>query len=1766
MKKAGRIALKTLLWIIASITGLVLLLIILIRIPTVQNYAVTKITNFIETKIGTPVDIAYVSLDFPKKLVLEGVYFEDLSGDTLVAGEKLKVDISMLKLLRNTVEISELNLEGVTAKINRTLPDSAFNFDYIITAFVGEPEPNPTDTSTAMTFAIDKVLLDRIRFVYHDEVIGMGADINLGHLNTRIKTFDLSGNMHFAIPKISIDGLHATIRQWATLQAGDIPSVGDFGVIPEAEAASLLPDLDFGAFDLRNVVFAYTDESSAMDTRFEIERFEAVLNALDLNGEFVDIKSLLLDGSDSRIYFGQTTASTSNNAPTDEINGEPINWRVHADEITIRQTDFIFEDANQPNLAKGFDYGNIGITNLEGELINLFYATDSISGQLNHLSARDRSGFQLNELRTEFTYTNQGAELANLYVQTPHTLIRERIRVSYPSLATITDQMEQIVLDANLRNSHLGMPDVLLFVPDLDTMEIMQPLLEAVFHVDGRIVGQLGNLRIPSLEITTLDDTRIAAQANIRGLPDIDNMHVDLDLEEFQTTRWDVERLIPANMLPDSIQVPENVRLVGTFNGGLNSFTTDMQLLTSEGNASLDATYRAGPDTVYNANISIMDIDVGKILGDTTIGKLSFAAQAQGAGFDPKTAIADIQAKLISAQYLGYDYRDIDLVVQADNGHVDLFANSDDPNLDISLEGKADFSGEYPAANFALMIDSINLQNLNFMEDNFRYHGRIVADFETADVDHLNGSLHILNSSVAYNSERYALDSVSLMARATDERTFLMLRSEFLRAHMVGNYQLSQLSPAVQDIIAVYYQPDSVATVYEYDPQQMDFSMTFTRSRFIQGLVPELTKMEDITLDGSFTSDDKMLFIKLLAPEVVYGGTELHGINVDINTVDSTMYYSFLVEQLSMGNTELTNTLLSGTIIQNMMEMGLWVKDQEDKGRYHLGIAMQVEANNFVFRIKEDGLMLNYDQWDVIPDNAIRFGTDGLLAHNFVLRKNGQEMRIESQDSIPNSPIDLTFNDFRIETLTAMFESELLRISGGINGLATVSRFDTSPVFVSDLTIADFVFGSDTVGNISMQVNNERENIFTANIDIEGNGNRANLRGDFISPPRQPSSLDFTLDLSPLTMQTLEAFSLGYLRNTSGDISGTLKITGTVDEPRINGDLIFNQSTLNVTMLNATFHIDQQRITFNDSGLRFNRFELKDSQSNIARLNGTVSTKTYTDFDFGLTLTANDFQVLNSTSEDNDMYYGKLFVTSNISIRGDMDNPVVEGTLNVNDDTDVTFVLPNDDPGMVEREGIVRFVDRSDTTYYNVFGQLDSLTTTELGGLDVSIDIRTENEADFTIVIDPGTKDALHIRGEAQLNASIEPSGRINMTGTYTVEEGSYSFSFGPVSREFLFKQGSTIVWSGDPLDARLDITAVYELRAPTLELVQNQVGSQNQNIYRQRIPFDVNLRITEDMFSPNLAFDITLDANNAVVSQDVVQQVNGALAQLREQESDMNKQVFALIILGRFIAPNPFESLSGGGGVESIARNTVSSLLSEQLNRLASDLIQGVELEFDLQSTEDYTTGTMQNRTDLNVGISKMLFDDRLKVTVGSNFELEGKQRPGERASNIAGDIALDYQLSRDGRYTLRVYRKNQYQVTLMGQFVETGLGFIINMDYNEFKEVFMSATRLQDYYNTSSRRFRRRFDVDRLERDSAYRDSVRRVIRDSIRRTNPEILEDRQPSQVTNGTDSLGYLRPVDEGSTSRSDTANRRRDPIRNEQDENNLPEGRRNDDEE
>jgi hypothetical protein len=288
-----------------------------------------------------------------------------------------------------------------------------------------------------------------------------------------------------------------------------------------------------------------------------------------------------------------------------------------------------------------------------------------------------------------------------------------------------------------------------------------------------------------------------------------------------------------------------------------------------------------------------------------------------------------------------------------------------------------------------------------------------------------------------------------------------------------------------------------------------------------------------------------------------------------------------------------------------------------------------------------------------------------------------------------------------------------------------------------------------------------------------------------------------------------------------------------------------------------------------------------------------------------------------------------------------------------------------------------------------------------------------------------------------------------------------------------VLEKGGYISFSGDPLKADINMTAIYKVSVPPADLIGSEQTSIDASAAKRRLPFEVALSISNNLAAPKLDFDIRLPSgeqgsiggNSALGTE-----IETKLRTLRQDPSQVNKQVFALLVLNRFLPENTSDFFSGSdnGGLnnqaEGLARSSVSKLISQQLGSLASNVLKGFDVDFDLLSqTGSANTGGTTNgaRTDLNVGLSRSFLEGRLTVSVGRNFVLENTAQSATRNPNeVFDNVSVNYSLTRDGRYLLRGYRKNDYQAILDGYIIETGVGFIITLDYNTFANIFRRSS----------------------------------------------------------------------------------------------------------
>jgi hypothetical protein len=910
------------------------------------------------------------------------------------------------------------------------------------------------------------------------------------------------------------------------------------------------------------------------------------------------------------------------------------------------------------------------------------------------------------------------------------------------------------------------------------------------------------------------------------------------------------------------------------------------------------------------------------------------------------------------------------------------------------------------------------------------------------------------------------LDTVKIIADHGADSNRISIQSDVARARIAGKYKLTQLGTIFMQAVQPYFSIMPPRQLVKTDPYSFRIGLFVRDNPALKLFFPTLQRFQTLRFNATFASDSGWQ-ANASMPVLVTNVASVEELQFQAGTRDTALVTNASVAQLKFAGNTFVNLNFLATAANDKMDFTTRFHDRVGRLKYALsGLLQQPSFGVYDINLKSDSLLLNYEQWTVAPDNQIHLGKDDLRITNFMLNRNFQQFSLKTRGTGLNSPAEASFTSFHIATLAAFVTPDSLDINGTLDGQIMLRDLLKQPVFVGDLVVNNLSFKKDTLGNVAIKANNTTPDVIQANLELTGRGNHATVNGNYYMKRVNGNDFNFKVVLDTLNMATVEGATMGAISNASGNVTGQFTLAGTVDKLNLDGALHMKQTAFNVTMLNSYFRIEDETLAVNNEGIRFDNFTILDSSNNKANINGMVYTTDFTDYRFDLGVRADNFQAMNSTKQQNRLYWGKLFFSSNMRIRGSTNQPVVDGSLTIGDNTNVTVVLPQQEPGVVQREGIVRFVDmdapENDTLFLKEQARYDSLNRSVLTGMDITINLEIKKEAIFSLVIDEGNGDFIRMQGEGQLTGGIDPSGKITMSGTYEIQSGAYELSYNLLKRKFTIQQGSKITWNGEPTMADLDVTAVYTVKTAPLDLVNGTlpegITAAGRNTYLQRIPFEVLLKLQGELMQPRVSFDIQLPKATAEVAESNVTEINDRLAQLRQEPSELNKQVFALLLLNRFIQENPFESSAGGLTPEYFARQSASKLLTEQLNQMAGDLIQGVDINFDVASFEDYSTGSAQTRTDLNVSLSKRLMNDRLTVTIGNDFGLEGARNTNRSNSNLAGNVAVDYSLSKDGRYRLRAYRKNEYEGIIEGYVIETGVGFIITLDYNKFRNLFLS------------------------------------------------------------------------------------------------------------
>ncbi|MGV8133925.1 MAG: translocation/assembly module TamB domain-containing protein [Mangrovibacterium sp.] len=1635
VQSAIRKTLKVIMWATLILILLFFLFAGIIRIPAIQTRLVQYATSFVSSKTHTTVELKKISISFPTSVVIEGLYLEDTQKDTLLYAGNVKVNIALYDLLFNKINLSSVSLTKTTVKLYSTITDPLFNYNFLITAFADTTRQVKADTLKASkwSYSLNRVFLKDIRFSYNDIYSGMNVFVAFEKAKLTVNELAPDESI-YNFNELLLEHVRAEItRVWS----GKVPSDNSTNVLPTISAENL---------QIRNSMISYVDTVAGLSVLSAVDQLELKEASIDLPKQLLASGYLHVSKSEIRYHtFGPEQPPEPVDEPPVPSSGQ--SWKITLDRIDLSDNSLIFKTGNTPEIKNRFDPYNLEYNRLSLEATEFQYSSSLTKALITKFSATDKNKFEITGFETDFRMDQYGIAARKVKLRTPHSAVDADFNIEYSSLSALTDSMQFRNLDLDFRNVSIRNSDMLYFNPKLAEQPFFKNRMN-VTSISGKVNGSTNDLTSKNLLVKTGTNTVLQTDFNIRGLPDLIKASYHFPNLKISSGKKDIT-MLAGSSIPENIELPEQISVALIFKGQIKSFESTAGITSSFGDARLMAT--VDPQEKFNATVSINQFNLGQLLKDSVLyGPVSLTAEVNGQGLDPETIQAKIKAEATELYLNQYAYHNLKMDGSVSGRQFEGKINLDDENAVFDFGGLVNLNPGQEHVKFKLNVLGADLQKLRFTKNDVQVSFVAAADLKGGSVDRINGTAGINNISIDRDGKKYRLDSFLTATVNDPDKSEIEVSSALIDINYSGTVSPIALPDLLKQFVNNYFQlSDSVPQTRKSGPSNFNFGIQFHNHPILSKvLLPQLKEFEPGMIQGSFDRGKKELKLNVSMKKIVYGTTEIKDFAVAVNSDSTALNYKISSSAVSNAQVSLDNFSFDGKLADNRITANISSTDGKNK---KLLIMSQISKENGNYKLTLDpaNFYLVNNQWNIAADNFIEFGKQGFKIHHFFIDHTESQINIASVNDQFNDDLNIAVINFRLDDLSRIIEKDTAMIKGTVNGNVLLKRVAQSYGLIADIGVVNLIVREVPIGNLTLKAARTEAQKFELDLNLSGPDNNLTANGYFI-PTGNTNSIRIETLIQSLSLKTIEAFSMGQITEAEGTLAGNFLVEGTTTTPELTGELVFNNAFLKPSFLNNRLGIKDETIRLKKDGIYFDTFTLTDRDQHTAIIDGSVLMKQFSGFIFALQVNTTDFLLFNTTAKDNKEFFGRLVIDSKIRLTGPMSLPVVNAKVKLKEGSNFTFAVPEGKLTTDKGENVVEFENSFKFHPILTRGDKKGGQTTGMTGFDLSSIVEIDKEATLRLLMDPASTDSLVVKGEAALSFTMDQSGKMSLTGAYHLSDGSYMVSLESViKKRFDIEPGSTIIWNGDPLDADISIDANYTVRASPYDLVADQISGLSdvdKGGYKLRYPFSVILRLRGAILHPAISFKIQLSPEDKGILGGAVDQ---KLNLLNDDESALNKQVFALLVLGRFVQENPFQTESATG-TSTLIRSTVSKFLSAQLNQLSSNVIPGMELNFDIQSYEDYQTGQAQGRTQVEIGMKQQLFNERLSVELGGSVDVEGDQAKQNSASDITSDVTVEYKLTKDGRLRMKGFRHNQYEGAIEGQLVETGVGVVYVRDFN--------------------------------------------------------------------------------------------------------------------
>ena len=1317
---------------------------------------------------------------------------------------------------------------------------------------------------------------------------------------------------------------------------------------------------------------------------------------------------------------------------------------VELSQLTVRNVDWNVDKLKDELI----DFKHLEIRRINGLISNIEYE-ESLTGVIDRLRFEESSGLLLRHLDGEVLVSDSSIQISSMNLVTNRSVLQGEYVMSFDEYSDFKDFNRSVELQATLKNSRIDFRDVGYFSPPVKN-------LFGRVEFTGHAKGTINNLLVDIDSLEFGNESELKGSVALRGLPSVDDLLFQSNIDRLFVTPLDFEQLtIPTGRgqsrrisIPDEAQAIHFAEYNGSVNGRVKDFMVVGRLKTNLGAIATDMNLRTGGDFTYAGKIASNDFLISQLMEGEMFGSIGFDLEINGSRSRPDSLDIEAIGKLAYADVNGYRYHGIDLNTRWNNKVLDTRLDIDDPNLKSNLVLNLNLRTNVARTQINGSVSRALLDKLNFpVDSSTSIASQIEVDFHGNKIKNLSGFLRLTELHYVSGNRQLSLDSLVFKEFLVKGKRRVAIETDVANIELMGQTTLMDLPYAFKEV-GSRFAPDLFAfsvpdTTNKFQVFDIRIDVKDEKS-FIEFLHPKLRLYDPLKISGNLnmmtnsftlTSDTvdwalDELRARRSTIHVLPIGDSLFA-NIQSARIDFSKDY--FLENIKLDAALFNDSLLTSITWENKTEQG-------DSGQITL---MSFNSDEFTYNsVLEDlNLQIAGVDWHSTSTASLSLDTSHLSISNFQLRsKNGA---ITCDGEVSRGAADHLL--FEVENLDLSYLSNFGLVENDIQGVlnAKVDLFEASDALSANARIeADsLIIDGLEVGKIKgSSIYNHEEKNLKLDVDLYYQGDRnVKLYGD-IYPRRNEDQLDLRLQVDKFRLTLLEPFIERQLSDMSGEVNGTIDLTGKLKKMYLNGSLSMTEFVGKVGYLKTKYSIPKGDIIFEDDFIGMDAVEGNDEKESKGFLTATVFHENFSNFNYDIYIDADNFTALNTTSADNPSYYGTANITGDVSISGYQGQMDIEVIAKTNKKTKLS--IPLDDGGDVSELDYIRFIQpRSGVIEKD--SRYDALAS-ELRGLSLNFQLEVTDDAELQIIFDEKIGDVVKVKGVGDILMEINNRGTFAMYGTYQISQGDYLFTLqNVINKRFNVRPGSRIVWNGSPYDAQVDLAAIYGLKASPFPITAS-VGDTSE-VYKKRMPVDVYLNMNGPLLEPLITFDIDIPS---LPESDIANQL---LDPSVTSEQDMNEQVFALLLANTF-----FNSQDGIGGFKTGQRTTYE-MVSNQFSNWLSQYFDNVDIGVNYRpGDEDQQLGTQTE-----VEISTELFNERVLVEV--NGSVQGQDGTSTDGRNVAGEFNVEYKINEEGTFRARVYNEaNNYNPVNLNQSPYTqGVGLFYRKEFGKIGDLFRSKNK---------------------------------------------------------------------------------------------------------